>query len=636
LSGLSTSRERVESGWEVFVTRRWIPGLFVLFLLAASTASADPPVPEVRVVKQVGDAIASPHGQMVRNKIGPAGKLLDAGACTPESNYELRPSGKNYGDKCRRLRVVFGPIWNKPGQDDVLIQPVTVEKPLYDGFIVRFKPNLVDINGVTPPVEQMHLHHGTWLNTIQSYGSGPFFASGEEKTISSWPYRYGMGIGATDTWLFLHMVHNATAQTFPVFVEYDLDFVSAQDAAVVQPDGRPLITNARNIWLDAGSGSFHPQTKEYPLNPIFNIQRGFGSGGTCRFPDQNCAAFNSLGSQSAEQGMDVDNEVAGKDFHITADTLGGQQTGTLILMGGHVHNGGIRTEVQLVRDGQSRLINISEAYYWQNKPNTDRIGNRPVSWDYSMTGSTLDHGWAVNVKVGDILRLNGIYDTAIGSWYEQMAIVMTWVVPGGIPEGIDVFDPSVVLDPGIPVLATVPNGPDGQPLVHDCVASPTRLCQRGQITHGHITTSGNHGSGGGTPIDWAAVKDGQHLPNIAIGGFTYGLADQGVAQSIGIPYVKLGESISFYNVDTAAYMWHTITRCAAPCTGPTTVDYPIADGGSGSVSGGIDPMDFDSQQLGIGTGPAERISWTFAPTEQGTFTFFCRVHPSMRGVFRVT
>ena len=46
-------------------------------------------------------------------------------------------------------------------------------------------------------------------------------------------------------------------------------------------------------------------------------------------------------------------------------------------------------------------------------------------------------------------------------------------------------------------------------------------------------------------------------------------------------------------------------------------------------------MDFDSQQLGIGAGPSQRVSWTFTPTEAGTFTFFCRVHPSMRGVFRV-
>jgi plastocyanin len=125
---------------------------------------------------------------------------------------------------------------------------------------------------------------------------------------------------------------------------------------------------------------------------------------------------------------------------------------------------------------------------------------------------------------------------------------------------------------------------------------------------------------------------------VLIGGFSYGLTGQGIASnpSFGVPFVKLGESISFHNLDTAAYMWHTITRCALPCTGPTTVDYPIADGAAGAVGGVSDPMDFDSTQLGFGLGPTQRTSWTFTPTAKGTFTFFCRVHPGMRGVFRVT
>ena len=620
--------------------RRALAALFVLVSAVATAALADePPIYEPRVVKPLGDAIASPHGQAVREALGPAGTVLDAGACTQESEYEVRPSGLNYGDACRRLRVVFGPIMNKPGQDDVLIQPVTFEKPMYDGYIVRFKPSLVNAQGITPPVEQMHLHHGTWINAYPQYGSGPFFASGEEKTISTWPYRYGMRIGATDTWLFLHMVHNAISNTFPVWVTYDLDFVAAEDAEKDAGDGRPLITNARNIWLDAGGSSFHEETETYGLNPIFNIQRGFGNGTECRWPDSNCAGFNSSGNVSAQQGKDFSNEVAGHETEITSEILEGKPEGTLIIMGGHVHNGGLRTEVELVRGTESRLINVSEAYYWQDEPNTGQIGNLPISWDYSMTGSTLDHGWAVKVKEGDKLRLNGVYDSAIGSWYEQMAIVMTWVVPGAelpVGQGIDVFDPNVVLDPGIPEVAVVPNGPDGFPLAKTCVPGPTRLCQRGQVTHGQIPSSGNHGFGpGDSPPDWNAAPDGQHLNDVLIGGFTYGLTDQGAASGLGVPFIKLGESISFHNLDTAAYMWHTITRCALPCTGPTTVDYPIADGGTGAVGGVPDPMDFDSTQLGIGLGPTQRVSWTFTPTEVGTFTFFCRVHPGMRGVFRV-
>jgi plastocyanin len=63
-------------------------------------------------------------------------------------------------------------------------------------------------------------------------------------------------------------------------------------------------------------------------------------------------------------------------------------------------------------------------------------------------------------------------------------------------------------------------------------------------------------------------------------------------------------------------------------------------------------MDFDSTELGFGMSfssargqipgvgfPADTLqqatSFTFTPTRAGTFQFFCRVHPAMRGVFEV-
>jgi plastocyanin len=641
-------------------------------------------VPETDVVKPVADAkgevleLLGPHGQMLRETLGPAGKVIDTGECARTSRYEVRPQG-NYGPECRRLQIMFGPILSKPGQDDVLIQPVTFEKPMYDGYITRFEPGLVTEEGFTPPVEEMHLHHGTWLNTGyfgsgRSYGEGPWIASGEEKTIVTWPKGYGLKIQADDQWLFLHMIHQATftEQTRPVFVYYNIDYIATEDA-----EAAGGMTNTRGVWLDGGGANFHDDTETYSLNPIFNAQRGFGSGGECRFPIQNCAAFNSNGNTSAQQGMDVSSDVeewADRDNvpgyvkTISTSTLGGANEGTLVVMGGHTHNGGIGTEVELLRqiDGvwQSRLIQFSEAYYWQDdnpltaEDESERIGNQPLSWDYSQTGSTLDHGWAVNVKAGDKLRLSGVYDTAVASTYEQMSIVMTWVTTGTIAEGKELFDSAApnyaTLHPGIPVDAVVPLDATGVPLVADCPGRDAGvLCQRGQITHGQIPSSGNHSINsnvpdadsdgvregfGETAFDWTAVPDGQHLNDVPIGGFTYGPADFAVTPAAGVPYVTLGESITFHNIDTADYMWHTLTRCAQPCNGPTTVDYPLANAGGNlvEVDGYLhDPMDFDSTQIGIGLGPTQRTSWTFTPTETGTFSFFCRIHPSMRGVFRV-
>ena len=75
---------------------------------------------------------------------------------------------ERYPGACQRLRFTFGPILVKPGQNDVLVQPVTIEKPLQDGYITRFDPDLVRADGTVPPIEQIHLHHATWLSVPTS------------------------------------------------------------------------------------------------------------------------------------------------------------------------------------------------------------------------------------------------------------------------------------------------------------------------------------------------------------------------------------------------------------------------------------------------------------------------------------
>jgi hypothetical protein len=45
---------------------------------------------------------------------------------------------------------------------------------------------------------------------------------------------------------------------------------------------------------------------------------------------------------------------------------------------------------------------------------------------------------------------------------------------------------------------------------------------------------------------------------------------------------------------------------------------------------------FDSGELGAGTPGVGRLTWSTPTTlPPGTYTFFCRIHPWMRGVFRI-
>src|SRR3712207_2472790 len=185
---------------------------------AATTASAErggpgrPPNPEPNTAVDVA----------------PRPCALDTRDTFEKRFYEVEgwsgPEYVRYPGACQRMRFSYGPISVKPGQNDVIIGPVTVEKPNRDGFITRFKPNLVRADGSVPPVEQVHLHHGTWLST-QDYGSGPFFAAGEEKTIAPFPKGYGMPIKASDTWLLLYMVHSAVSEPMETYITYDIDFL---------------------------------------------------------------------------------------------------------------------------------------------------------------------------------------------------------------------------------------------------------------------------------------------------------------------------------------------------------------------------------------------------------------------------
>jgi plastocyanin len=120
------------------------------------------------------------------------------------------------------------------------------------------------------------------------------------------------------------------------------------------------------------------------------------------------------------------------------------------------------------------------------------------------------------------------------------------------------------------------------------------------------------------------------VPNgyvIDISNFAYASGDMSIASTV--PTIKQGQSITFDNLDAPLGngIWHTITACREPCDGHTGIAYPLANG----------PIQFDSGELGLGGPPASgHVTWS-TPTDlpPGTYTYYCRIHPFMRGAFRV-
>src|SRR3954453_15829273 len=79
------------------------------------------------------------------------------------------------------LKYRFGPIHIAPGRNDIVFQ-VNDQRPVQNGWVTGFKPNLSYVDGKVPRVDVIHLHHGVWINNGQ-----PTFAAGEEKTAVKAP-----------------------------------------------------------------------------------------------------------------------------------------------------------------------------------------------------------------------------------------------------------------------------------------------------------------------------------------------------------------------------------------------------------------------------------------------------------------
>jgi plastocyanin len=207
--------------------------------------------------------------------------------------------------------------------------------------------------------------------------------------------------------------------------------------------------------------------------------------------------------------------------------------------------------------------------------------------------------WRVKVRRGDVLSVSATYDSRRASWYESMGIMPVAFAPGA-RGGVDPFS--------------------------------GKLDRRGRVTHGHLPENDNHGGAPGGLPDARALPDGPAAADpIAITDFLYGQGDLlrgGAASRPAV--VAAGGSVRFRNDDAGRTIFHTITACRAPCNRTTGIAYPLADG----------PVDFDSGELGFGpagfTPAANRDTWSTPQNlGPGTYTYFCRIHPFMRGAFRV-
>ena len=493
------------------------------------------------------------------------------------------------------LNYRFGPMKIQPGQNVIGID-LEKDRPSVDGWIVGFKPGLVYAsNGKSPSVKVVHLHHAVWLVGDSLDQMRPRYAAGEEKTYFMAPPGFGFRYTTKQFWLLNHMIHDLTSQPQNVYLTYTLWFI---------PDTAPeaaSITGVDLQWLDVEGG------KPYP---VFNAMRGTGTHGRMTFP----------GPTSYRDGIVRNRWVADHDR-------------TMVATAGHLHPGGLWTDLMITRDGVTKRIFRSRANYFEPAG--------PVSWDVAMSASS--DNWKVNFKKGDILSVKATYDTTKASWYEVMGIMPTMITDHQVPGGVDPFDPNAKID------------------------------QTDYLTHGrlpeNIDTYVRQPAGLNNPV---RQRPGPFADRITIKNFVYSQGDLTSQGKAGLPpRVVQGHSLTFVNEDSPLTIrFHTITACRTPCNLTGGIGYPLANG----------PATFDSGELGYGpaigagsydsgyadTGQVPITAVNNVPTDKsncdgvpgivgaiatacvgnvvyetptnltpGTYTYFCRIHPFMRGAFRV-
>jgi plastocyanin len=314
------------------------------------------------------------------------------------------------------------------------------------------------------------------------------------------------------------------------------------------------------------------------MYPVFDALRGMGATGRYTFPD------DAQGKQRGRIGR-------AQQWTAPSDM-------TLVSATGHLHPGGLYDDLKATRGGSTKRLFRSEAKYWEPAG--------AVSWDVATTASKPD--WAVALKAGDTLSISTTYDVSKASWYESMGIMVLFYADGVQAGAKDPF------------------------------AAPVDW--HGWLTHGHLRENDHHG---GTVLglpNAAQLLNGASLTDVSIKNFIYGRGDLTIGGRRGRPpVVQAGKRLTFTNLDALEgqddheAIYHTITACRAPCNRTTGIAYPLADA--------TPAVNFDSGELGYGppgfTPAAQRNTWkTPKRLKPGTYTYFCRIHPFMRGAFRVT
>ena len=450
------------------------------------------------------------------------------------------------------------------------------DKPKVDGWITRMRPDLVYANGTVPRVDVIHLHHGVWLNIARHDATRRATRAllRGRRGEDDLPAAAGLRLPLQAERHLAPQLHDPQphADAGEGVITYDIDFIPT-DVAGGEGD-------------QAGAPDLDGRAERQALP---GVRRAEGHGQErASTPIPNDGPDAVRGGDAAER---VDRRPRRRPHR----------------HGGHLHPGGLHTDLWLQRRARgpaARARRTKAAVDARHGAHLFRSQAKyfepagAVSWDVAMTGDATRLARA---------RAQGRHRSTSTTYDTKRALVVRVDGDHGRLHG---RRPSRRLDP---------------------FSKPRR--RAGKLTHGHLPENDNHG---GKLVGPAGPAQARRRPpstrNVDIKDYIYGRGDLSRrAAAAARRSIQAGQSLTFTNLDdaeaSAQSAYHTITACKAPCNRHDRHRLPDRQR----------EVQFDSGELGnAGRAAAGTHTWkTPKNLTPGTYTYFCRIHPFMRGAFRV-
>jgi polyvinyl alcohol dehydrogenase (cytochrome) len=512
------------------------------------------------------------HGGDGHHDPGPGGGPLKP-IKKKSDRYVPKPPGTT-----ERLSFVYGPYIVPPGHD---MNRIDLDLPPNGGFMQSVEPAMRRVSDSTEPSHtEAHIHHAHWFaldpgNEEDTYFGGNMewvFGNGDEETRGDFRQRSAAEPSGPEYGAYVARGH-------PQTMIYMLHNKTAAPLNVyIQLD--VVWKHGTPEQLKELDGREHRDVKGVLFGRTYSVPR------------------EPNGDGAYEYARD-----SGRVIEWTATT-----DGTIIGAGGHLHPGGKKVILENFGSEQNPCPNDGRGYGGTLLLNSDVIDhNVPLSEDYQ---TEVTHpAWRAPVHKGDRIRISGTYENKDHAWYDVMTHVGMYIDEQAPPRGR--CKPRIVgkaakkwKDP----TEGVPNRAWGKHADPWCGAPGGEgPCERPEPAE--------------VPAELRGVK------TVKIANFAYTPGDRAASGALkAIPVIKQGEQLTFVNMDEPAGIRHTATTCAWPCNGTYVGNYPLADGAWDSGTLGHDLID---------GGNPNPISQTPADLPSGRYSYFCRIHPFMRGAFKI-